>query len=157
MRGFPAKERFWLGSLLEGYANWQADGLENRCPKGLVGSSPTPSANRLLPGRSLPPIDVLGVLFDALDGFKTVVQVPDLPCLVDVIRRLIRTFADFLPTDGSATVFCRSNRFSERCSTQVRRAVGVHVRDPARSDSPEFVNGLSTSRGELDPLQPGSK
>ncbi len=28
----------------EGYANWQADGLENRCPKGLVGSSPTPSA-----------------------------------------------------------------------------------------------------------------
>ena len=33
-----------LGWSAEGYANWQADGLENRCPKGLVGSSPTPSA-----------------------------------------------------------------------------------------------------------------
>jgi hypothetical protein len=61
VRGLPTKERFWLGSLLEGYANWQADGLENRCPKGLVGSSPTPSAKcpltwafAVLPFHSLP-------------------------------------------------------------------------------------------------------
>ena len=33
-----------VGWVTEGYANWQADGLENRCPQGLVGSSPTPSA-----------------------------------------------------------------------------------------------------------------
>jgi hypothetical protein len=35
-----------LGSVMEGYANWQADGLENRCPKGLGGSSPSPSATK---------------------------------------------------------------------------------------------------------------
>ncbi len=37
--------------VLEGYGNWQPDGLENRCPQGLVGSSPTPSA--LVPGGSV--------------------------------------------------------------------------------------------------------
>ena len=91
-------------------------------------------------------IVVLGVLFDALDGFKTVVQVPDWPCLVDVIRRLIRTFADSLPTDGRCNGLLSIKPFPGAALHSGAKAVDVHVRDSVRSDSPEFVNGLSTSR-----------
>ncbi len=105
-------------------------------------------------------IDVLGVLFDALDGFETVVQVPDWPCLVDVIRRLIRTFAESLSTDRGCNGLLSIKPFPGPVLHQAQSSVDVQVRDPDRSGSPEVVNGcqrrvvLGTSRtGTSRPLK----
>jgi hypothetical protein len=75
-------------------------------------------------------IEVLGALFDPLDGFKTVVQIPDWSCRIDVTRRLIRTFADFIPTEGRCNGLSSIKPFPETVLLQARNFVDLHVRDP---------------------------
>jgi hypothetical protein len=89
-------------------------------------------------------IEVVGRAFDALDGFRTDVHDPVWPYFVGPLRLLIRTFVNYLPTNGGCNGLSSIKPFPETVLLQARNSVDLHVRDPTVPGSGGVVNELST-------------